>query len=809
MTAAGLAGRLARPLVALACLLGALVRPGVLRAQDVACDAGDVEVRSLDIRGNERFSDDELELGIVTTPSSRFRTVPPFSWLKVFGARRCLDRTELPRDVVRLTLFYRTRGYPDAKVDTLLRYPTRDQVNVTFTVAEGRPMLVDSLRVRGIAELPTASREAVARAFGTRPERPTDSLAAALVRAIPLRLGRPFDRTLLQASRDTLRRRLRNAGFPDADVLRQFRTDAVARRARVDYTVVPGPLARIGEVVITSRGLRDSTPHIATSTVRGLVGVRPGDLYRERSLERAKRNLYQTDAYRHVELLVDSLAPGDSLVTVRLDLEETNMHSARLGLGGGTLDCVRTSGELVDRDFLGGARRLELSARISKIGVGEPVRVQDFQGLCRQARDDPYSERLNYYLGATFRQPVLFGLRSVPTVTLFTERRSEYKAFLRTTNVGGIASLTSQRFGLGPITTAYQLEYGRTDAQPALFCAVFNVCEDSAQASLRETKRSAVLSATFVNDESLPRGAANPTSGSVFRAELRHASTLILSDEDLAFNRGTVDGSLYLPTAGGNVLALRLRLGAVVGATPTFVAARRFIPPQERLYAGGANSVRGYRQNELGPAIYVLHERDTRLDSLPDDPATPVAGDSVWFLRPRPEVDSLGGGVRPARSVPTGGNSLIVASAEYRMRSPILPELVQLVTFVDVGEVWNRQGSETVKFANLRWTPGAGLRIYSPFGAFRMDVGYNARKAPAGPAYVERLARNQGASVQPLFCATATNAVALVKEIDPGTSREILVPRDRGATCTGSFAPPDRSTFFRRLTFNFSIGQAF
>jgi outer membrane protein insertion porin family len=795
--------------VALAALgVVASALPRAAGAQDVDCDPGDVEVRRVSFRGNAHFSDDELALGIVTTPSSRFRTVAPSSWFRVFGAKRCLDRAELPRDVVRVVLFYRNRGYPDAKVDTLVRPAGREAVDVVFRVVEGRPMRVDSLTVAGLSSLSAAQTEAVARAFGARTVRAPDSLAAVMLQRIPLRVGSPFDRTLLQASRDTLRRRLRNAGFPDADVLRQFRTDAAAHAARVDYTIVPGPLARIGQVVVTAHGLRDSTPRIDPGTVRGLVGVRQGDVYRERDLERAKRNLYQTDAYRHVEVAVDSLRPGDSTLTVRVDVDEANMHSARVGVGGGTLDCGRASGELVDRDFLGGARRLELTARVSKIGSGEPLRVQDLNDICRQAREDPYSDTLNYYVGATLRQPVLFGIRSIPALTLFRERRSEYKAFLRTTDIGGVASITTTRFRSGPITTAYQLEYGQTTAQPALFCAVFNICEDSARRSLSEAKRSAVLSVAFVKDRTRPRGATNPSSGSIFRAEVRHASKLILSDSNLVFNRGTVDGSLYLPTVGGNVLALRLRLGLVVGETPTFEAARQFIPPQERLYAGGANSVRGYRQNELGPAVYVLREEDVKVETItPDDPSTAAANDTVLAL----SIDSAAvGAIRPLRSVPTGGNSLIVASAEYRMRSPLLSDLVQFVTFVDVGEVWNRQGSETIKFRNLKWTPGAGVRVFSPFGAFRMDVGYNAREAPAGPAYLDRFSRNAGAREQPLFCVVPGRTTEVRRETS-ATDGTFLGYQPIGANsaCEGSFRPPERGTFLRRLTFNFSIGQAF
>ena len=51
------------------------------------------------------------------------------------------------------------------------------------------------------------------------------------------------------------------------------------------------------------------------------------------------------------------------------------------------------------------------------------------------------------------------------------------------------------------------------------------------------------------------------------------------------------------------MVAFRLRGGAVFGRT--LGSETGFIPPQERLYAGGPTSVRGFSQNELGSAIYI------------------------------------------------------------------------------------------------------------------------------------------------------------------------------------------------------------
>ena len=67
----------------------------------------------------------------------------------------------------------------------------------------------------------------------------------------------------------------------------------------------------------------------------------------------------------------------DSTVRVTLEVAEGFMRSVRLGGGWGTLDCVRMTGDFTQYDFLGGATRLDLRGRVSKIGVGRPKRSHE------------------------------------------------------------------------------------------------------------------------------------------------------------------------------------------------------------------------------------------------------------------------------------------------------------------------------------------------------------------------------------------------------------------------------------------------
>ena len=71
----------------------------------------------------------------------------------------------------------------------------------------------------------------------------------------------------------------------------------------------------------------------------------------------------------------------------------------------------------------------------------------------------------------------------------------------------------------------------------------------------------------------------------------------------MSFFKATADVSWYRQITRRTVFFARVRGGAI--------SLGNLLPPQERLYAGGANSVRGFQQNELGPIVYLWTSLDT------------------------------------------------------------------------------------------------------------------------------------------------------------------------------------------------------
>jgi len=319
---------------------------------------------------------------------------------------------------------------------------------------------------------------------------------------------------------------------------------------------------------------------------------------------------------------------------------------------------------------------------------------------------------------------------------------------------------------------------------------VFNRCDSESRALLIERNRPLAVASAHL-ERLRADNALNPRTGTSLRLDLRGASKEIGSDPDLQFVKGLVDGSVYRGVTSGVTFAARLRLGSVLGRTLSFGDSVGFIPPEERLYAGGASSVRGYQQNELGDLIYISEQAPVQ-----------IAGkaDTVYFEVP-PNADLR-------RVVPVGGNALIVANFEARIRSFFYPELIQYTAFLDAGDVWQRGtnvGGRTRSLSRLlsglRWTPGVGVRVFTPVGPFLANVGYNPYPRPAGAIFYDEAPNAQGFA--PLYCVSPGNKIPAVK-LPNGSYEQIA-----GGTCPTSYTPTQSNSFFRRLTFTFSIGPDF
>src|SRR5437870_13534858 len=129
-----------------------------------------------------------------------------------------------------------------------------------------------------------------------------------LKRDLPLQAGDPFSRGLFQASADTVVRRLKNLGYPYADILRNYDVDVAALRAVATLEALPGPRMRVGQVLITG------AEKVDTGTLRRMLSVRAGEWFRQDRLYLTQRDLYGLGMFRSVNVVLADTTPrpGDS-----------------------------------------------------------------------------------------------------------------------------------------------------------------------------------------------------------------------------------------------------------------------------------------------------------------------------------------------------------------------------------------------------------------------------------------------------------------------------------------------------------------
>ena len=655
------------------------------------------EVAEVTFVGELLIPRDSLERVVTTRPSRCRLLVLPICVGRFGRDKYELDLEVLSRDVVRIQLLYRDQGYYGTRVVPTVEEvegDEKDRVAVRFAVLPGDLVTLRSLDFEG-AEAVTS-----------------DSL---LLRRVPLRVGEPFKRIDFLASVDTVRNALLAEGRAYAQVLRNYQIDTIADVADVQLVAAPGPVVLVDSIIFTGQY------RLSERTIRKQMAVQEGRPLTAENLSRSQRNLFDLELVRYasVEVAPESLqvTPDSAELdrdtigsTVLVRVGEAPRYAVDMAGGYGTVDCLRARASRVDRDFLGGARRLELSGLVSKVGVTSPL---DFgledTPLCDAFNlenaptsiDTLIADALNYRLAADFLQPRLFGTRTSVGVNLYTERISELGLYLRR-SAGAQVGATRQVARGTLASVSFNVERGNTQADDEFFCIVFEVCTRDDIAPLRENRWSNSLSLGVVRNR--VRLDPFPSSGYLVRVGTDLAAGFIGSDD--RYHRVLADGTVYREIRDDWVVSFRLLGGTFLSG----VVGDEFIPPERRFYAGGPTTVRGYSRNALGPNVYIL--RIEAPDREGDRPDTSI--------------------VRSA----TGGTRMVVGTVELTTPSPIGGENVRMAAFLDAGQVSAPADDDTPVFnPGVRFTPGVGLRFASPLGPLRADVAYNPYDPEPGPLF--------------------------------------------------------------------------
>jgi len=713
------------------------------------------EVRRLTIAGASHVDVAELEQSIATqaTTCASILLVPfcAFSHSPTIQNRSYLDQTEFQRDVLRIRLFYWLRGYRDATVDTSVVKTGPRQVNVTFTIHENAPTIIRSLAI-------TADSNLVA---GRARNRIFDMLHE----------KEPLDLVRLDSMRVELQRLAWNRGHGDAVVDTTVVVDDSARIADVAVTLVPNHVTTIGKITVTG------TQRVSQAVVLHALAFRPGDLYRQMTLLESQRNLYESSLFKFAQIQVPQQL--DSVKRVNVDVSEAPLHEVRAGPGIDNVDFAQVTAQYTSYNLLGGARRLDVSATAGNLFASSLSGRGIFRDVAAYVPD---SQSVSPFLQPTFnasidlKQPSFLRRASnTASIGVFTHRTINPGVFIDK-GYGGQVTFTNEVAIRAPVSLGYRYEINRVEASDVYFCVNYGVCDPSTINTLRTHQSLSPLVLTgYVDRSNVPLG---PTRGYTARIDFESASQF--TGSDYRYNRAFIDAATYSGRRRTrHVFSTHLRAGWVQALEGGDVSG--VLHPRKRFYAGGANSVRGYAENQLGPRILTI-DASTLVAN-----ATSIGGgicgrtlQTILFCDPNsaklPRSDFI--------AQPLGGTTLLEGSIEYRFPFPgngTWAEQFTGAVFLDGATVGHADIGNVPPISSrvngtAAVTPGFGVRYSSPIGPVRVDLGLNPNRA---------------------------EDLAVVTAVPDGAGQTRIVPLPRTHNFTQA------SNFWGRFVFHISIGEAY
>jgi translocation and assembly module TamA len=626
----------------------------------------------LRFEGNAHFSDSDLTGHIATTPSSGpfFKRV-----LRTWDA----DVFELDRE--RLERFYRMRGFFSAKVGAprVEAEGGGGPVLVTVPIDEGPRTRVVHLLLAGLGGKDGVSAEEQRQVAGK----------------LPLKEGADFDEDLYEKSKTALALALRERGLADAKVTGDATISPGDATATVTFTCAPGPVYRLGRVLVVGNRA------IPTDLIGHATGLERGDLFAPSKLDLAQQRVYNLGVFSGARVSLEPLG-DDPVAAVRVSVREAPFQTVRVGLGvqleQQRIELPRLRLEYTNRNFFGGARRLELTTQVGYALIGS-VTAPDKTGLVTQS-------------AAQLTLPQLFlGLDFV--------NRGEFARELQPGfNYNQIAAHTALLLRRGKLSMAGSFNFVRT------FAAVLDL---DLSALITKGGGAAAALSNCVPACSLPYPELRVTFDA--RDDLVEprlgffvSSGVAFTLPGTSFNYVKFDPELrlYFPAGSLVTVALRGQLGGLVQPQGANALATPF---NQRFFGGGPTLLRGYDNQQQGP----------RLGAQP-------VGDFA------------------TAAVPIGGNGMALGSLELRMKTDAVLKNSMVVPFVDVGRV--TEGWSDVFTGLPEFAAGLGLRYLTPFGPARFDVGvlvnpeaFSARLPGAGTTAV--------ASVVSASCGTLEHCLPL------------------------------------------------
>lgn len=403
----------------------------------------------------------------------------------------------------------------------------------------------------------------------------------------------------------------------------------------LNFRVKTGPQVDIG--AISFKGLKMVREEFA----RRALTIHPGDRYRPSTIEKARQALMAQGVFSGVSIRAADHLSEDGRIPLTFDVQERKQHAVTVSAAYSTDLGISLSTTWSHRNLFGNAEQLNLIA--SGSGLGDST------------------TGLSYLFSVQYIKPLFLDPAQTLEFDLSANRQSLDAYDQKAETLAGFLrrKLNDQWTASAGLSLMYDdvLQQGSD--------RVYQLVALPLTASYDSTGIVDVL--------------RDPTSG--LRASAAVTPTQSFGASDLTFVVLQASGASYFDLAGDgrSVLALRALVGTILGGS------NLELPPDQRLYAGGSATVRGYAYQSIGP-------------QFPD-------------------------------GNPVGAKSVNAGTVEFRQR---IGEDWGGVAFIDGGQASENGAPFT---GTPHFGAGVGARYYTPIGAIRLDAAVPLTRIRGGDSF--------------------------------------------------------------------------
>ena len=376
-----------------------------------------------------------------------------------------------------------------------------------------------------------------------------------LERLVPLREGDVFARSSVTFAADAISRRMGQEGFAFTNVNPVPKIDDEKREVGVTLFVDPGKQTYVRRIVF--RGNAKTNDDVLRREMR----VFEGGLFTNDALERSRQRLARLPYVEGVQFETKPVPGAPDLIDVEFDVVERAPGAVQFGVGFSGSSGFLVNANVTHSNWLGSGNRVQFDATRNELSTSFSASFTE-----------PYYRinGISRTLSAFYRKSDAANLNS--------------SSFITNALGGGVS------YGY-PISEFSRVSGGLSFRTTELF---------TSSSTSTEVTRFAVENGssfdTLKADFALSRDTRNrslfATQGSLNRLTL----STVVPGLDLEYFEADYRFTKYLDLPAGFTLEMDTRIGVVEPYGDT-----RLIPPFERLFGGGSETVRGYRDGSLGP----------------------------------------------------------------------------------------------------------------------------------------------------------------------------------------------------------------